>query len=67
MVLNLSLDFLELRRGLLTHRHQLPRVAAQEELAERKVASPEDDDGQARPSLLSDVFASPTPPRTTGP
>ena len=38
--------------------HQLPRLAPQEELAERQVAPHQGDDGQARSSLLSNSFLS---------
>ena len=38
-------------------RHQLPRFAFEEELAERKVAAHKVDDGQARPTLLKDYLS----------
>lgn len=49
------------------NRHQLPRLPLEEELAKRQVAARQDDDGQARPSVLSPLspFSTSTLERTT--
>ena len=40
------------RLDLPLDRHQLPRLPPQKELAERQIPPPQNDHGQARPSLL---------------
>ena len=54
VMLSASLPSSRLKLVLIpSRRHQLPRFAAQEELAERQVASHQEHDGQAHPTLLS--------------